>query len=201
MRILYKIKLLKKHGKELYTLFDVGGNRPDSFDKYYVLSPRLLNTPHGFHTNTTGNGIYNAEHQLLGEIIEKYYTNCVVVEFYLKHEKYKQELIEFIKIKIKEMKFIGFQLLDQEDLSNDLINVEIKKRPYIPKTEKALKRWRKAFKIIQFMRDEASNSDRLEIYIPGLGDYRDRVNNELGYGYSEKTISQIRDAGDAGLLK
>ena len=50
------------------------------------------------------------------------------------------------------------------------------------------------------MRAEAAESDELELYIPKLADYRDRIKFELNIERSEKTISKIIKAGDDGFL-
>lgn len=200
MEKIFQIKLAKVAEVELTKFFDITRNVPDHFEKFYVLSLELISTPTGFYSETEGNGVYNSDHQLIGDIITKEFNNCTIVTFCLKNNKQRQELLEFIESTIDEMKFAGFTILETRDFGGDKIDINIDKKPYIPKTKAALDKWKKCYKVISAMDDEVSESDEWELKPPTLSEYHDRIINELNIEYCLKTISRIIKAGEAGLL-
>lgn len=72
---------------------------------------------------------------------------------------------------------------------------------WLPKTAKTLKKWREAYRILCKVRkewrdpDDWGNDTTLK-----LADYRDALRSKMGWRPSEKTVSRILRAGDAGLL-
>lgn len=200
MERLFQIKLKNKVYRGLYEIFQPSKNIPDHFEKYYVKIPLLISSPRGFYSETEGNGVYNSDHQLIGDIITSEFEDCTLITFYLRNNEQRQALLEFIKLKIDDMKFAGFTILATREFSEDSVSVEFEKRPYIPKRKASLDKWKASYKIIRNMQDEQLNSDDLEIYINKLADFRDRIKSDLGIQYTERTLSDIKRAGEAGLL-
>lgn len=75
---------------------------------------------------------------------------------------------------------------------------------YLPKSENALKKWKKAYSIIKLIRKEykddyeCSSTDNPN---PKISDYVEAILNRMNWNRGYKTIERIIKAGDANLLK
>ena len=203
MKRIYQIKLYQV--PEINLLQLLGFPNPESkiYDKYFVKANSRLAFPLGFHPLVPGYDIYNLNHQLLGELIVDFIDNDIIrllLTFYLKDNELKDALLGFIDLLIKDIEFMDFNIkgIRRFDEDKDFLQ---NNGPRIPKSEKKLKIWKDCYSVIQTMKDEAVNSDDLEIYIPKIADYKDRIKHDLGIDYSDKTISDIKKAGEAGLLE
>ena len=195
------IKLLNTPAVSLFTLFDVTANIPDIFEKYYVRSPRLISTPTGFYCEVNGYGIYDIHHRLIGEIRDKVFSEVIIVSFYLRARDQIEALLEFIDSTIKEMRFIGFTIIDVRNFSEDSKGIINVKDINLPKRKSARDKWKECYRVICDLKEELLNSESWDSYTPQLSDYKERIKKDLGLGYSEKTISKIIKAGKMGLLE
>jgi len=108
----------------------------------------LISKPSGFYTETEGMGVYNSDHQLIGDIVEHQFDKITIVTFFLKNEDKKQELLDFIRIIIDDMKFTGFTVVETREFDGNSIDILTYNKPYLPKSQKALEKWKKAYQII-----------------------------------------------------
>jgi hypothetical protein len=138
--------------------------------------------------------------ELLGLIKIHTYATYVIFTFFVSSDDNKQAFTEFIQWTIDDLNFAGYPIQGTRTFGEELINVETSNNPYLPKTETAIKKWKDVYGVIQNMRNQAADSDALELLIPKLADFRDRIKQELSLVYCEKTISRIIKAGDAGFL-
>ena len=199
MRRLLQIKLNRVDFGDLIGLFNVCRNDSGDIEKYPVVN-KLESFWTGNFQTFSGYEVYDSSRQLLGTIRFAEYSDCTVITFYVNNDHHTKTFLEVIELMIADIKFVGFIVLGIREFSEDKMNVDIETRSDLPKTKAALKRWRDAYNIIRIMQDEAANSDDLEIYIPKLADFSDRIKSVLGKHYCEKTISKIKKAGEAGLL-
>lgn len=199
-KLFLKIKISLVDNYDLINLFNTKKNDDQLSGDFTVVNPRLFRTANGYRPLFDGFKVYDSDHQLLGGIGIKEFSTCVVVSFYLEEDIHEQAFSRFIEIIKGEMVFIGVEIMDTQGFGDTTINEENKVGPYLPKTENARKNWGRLYAIIQSMRDEAENSDEWEYSVPNYADYRDRIKQVLNVEYSERTISRIIKAGDAGLL-
>ena len=74
----------------------------------------------------------------------------------------------------------------------------------LPKNQRTRDKWREAYSIIvEVQTDYREEYEDLSIENPrpAIDDYRDAIATQMGWKPSGKTVSRIRKAGDAGLLK
>ena len=197
---IFQIKLAKVAEVELIKYFDITRNKPDQFDKFYVLLSDLISTPSGFYSEIEGYGVYNSDHQLLGDVRIDEYSFCTVLSFFLKNKKHRQEFLDFIELTANDMKFIGFTVIDTREFGADKIGIEVEEKPYVPKGEKALVKWKQCYRLICEYREELADSDDWVLKPPNKKDMSDRIKYDTGISYTERTISDIIKAGEAGLL-
>jgi hypothetical protein len=196
----FLIRLTRVEYEDLHALFNFTRNIPYCFDKYYVLIRLFMKDLYKVWYEAAEFGVHDLNHDMLGVFTIRNFSKVTLISFYIEDNKYRQAFIEYIQWIIEEMKLVDFTILKAQGFGEDPINVENNNLPYVPKTEAARDRWRRAYTVIQDMRNEAYESDDLEIYIPKLADFRDRIKQEGMREYDKKTISYIINAGDKGLL-
>lgn len=200
MEKIYDIKLSAVDSRDLIVLFGAGVNPPQNPDKYYVKIPRLESDGFKFVSEAEEYGIYNSDHQLIGEIQTKEYLKATVFSIYIHDNKYRESLAEFVELMKRDMKIAGLTILEFYEYGNKSIVHRSREEIYVPKTEAALKRWIEAYQIILEMKSEEAEPDDYDIYIPKHEDFRDRIRKKMKQEYCDKTISRIITAGDADLL-
>jgi hypothetical protein len=202
MKRIYQIKLHKVSEFDLFQLLGFPNSESIIYEKYCVKKKSHGQFPLGIHPLIPRYDIYSLDLQLLGKLMINYinYSSTdLLLTLYLEENKQRDSLMNFIELMRKDMDFMDFNVKGFRGLCEDN-DLPMGKKLKIPTQDIALRKWRNSYKIIQTMQDEAANSDDLDIYIPTLADFRDRLKHDLGITYSERTISDIRKAGKAGLL-
>jgi len=197
MKKVFQIRLSKITYEDFINFFDFTRFDPDRFNVKYMSKDR-----HNYYENLekVRYGVFDLNHVKLGFLRFKQYSKFSIIYFYIEENKYRQAFLEYIRNTIKEMKFVGFKIQETQAFNGDTINVENEGKPYFPKTEAARKIWREIYGEIKTYRLEIEDSDALDLFVPKPEDYRDRIKNKLQLKRTNKTISRIIRAGDAGLL-
>ena len=135
------------------------------------------------------------------------FSKGVLIKFVVREKHNEPTLASFIdKIIARLEQITSVHVLSDESTGNvkrDREQITKESETYIPQRDAALKRYRKAYPILDKTRDRFRkewDEGNTENPSPRIDDYRDALAFEIGYKPSEKTVRRILNAGDAGLL-
>jgi len=201
MEKIKQIRLSRVEYNDLIQFFDFRRRPPDRVDKYYVLIlMRVTDNLLGLWPEACSFGVFDSDHNKLGEFKLKNFSNATAISFYIEDNKYQQAFLDYIQSIVEEMKLIGFTILETRGFGEDEVDIKNPNKIYLPNTEAALDKWRKCYKVICKMKDEVPESDEWKLKAPTHMDMRDRIIFETGIEYHIRTISDIIKAGEASLL-
>jgi hypothetical protein len=202
MEEIFEIRILKDSGFNDIDYFGSTSVLPQL--KKFIVEPVVKQ-----EIDETGNvtKLYSARKKLNGGILGFIrivtYTTYIVFTFYVSNDENKNAFSKFIDSTIADLEFSGFSVHGSRNLIEEPIDVRNEDDYDLPITAAAIQRWKDIYDVCVKMRNEDNDSDgldSLEVFIPTLADYRDRIIEKLRIRRCEKTISKIIRAGDAGKL-
>lgn len=201
MKNVYKIRIASDDKTEFFNVLFASKGIPECEKKYFVRSPLGESPPSDLFQGISQFQINDSSGNFLGNMVLQEMNEVIVVTFNANNDIHRKVLSKYIKQKIEEMKSAGININKIHKYSKPEDNSSNNEKPYFPSTKAALKKWRISYDIICKMREEAVESDNLEIYVPKLRDFHDRIKSDVLLHYSDRTISRIIKAGDEGFLK
>jgi len=200
---IYEIRLTGVDEEDIFQFFFLRLNN-NKINKLYVSFHKDFSSPsvedRRLSVRVFGWGIYTKEDLFIGQIKIEAIASNVIVSFEVVEKTNVYSVLDFVEIVKRELSFSGIKISGSRNLIRPDVLPGNKSIDYAPKNRATLEKWKIVYSIILEMKEEETNSDLDEFYIPKLADFRERLRSVMKKEYSEKTISRIIKAGEAGLL-